>query len=80
MKIAWAVWPLLLLSNVPSVSSQTRWDVVNTLHIGGQGGWDCVFPNEQRCQAEQKGCFHLLKFDAARVVKASKYCFAKKRR
>jgi hypothetical protein len=38
-RITLAVWPLLLLAS-QSALAQTEWEVVNTFHIGGQGGWD----------------------------------------
>lgn len=42
-----AVWPLLLLAGCHSVLAQTEWEVVNTLHIGGEGGWDYLTVDPQ---------------------------------
>ena len=46
-RITSAVWPLLLLANCRSALAQTEWDVVNTFHIGGQGGWDYLTVDPQ---------------------------------
>jgi hypothetical protein len=42
-----AVWPLLLLASCQSALAQTEWEVVNTFHIGGIGGWDYLTVDPQ---------------------------------
>jgi DNA-binding beta-propeller fold protein YncE len=42
-----AVWPLVLLASCEPALGQTEWEVVNTFHIGGQGGWDYLTVDPQ---------------------------------
>jgi DNA-binding beta-propeller fold protein YncE len=46
-RITLAVWPLLLLASCRPALAQTEWEVVNTLHVGGQGGWDYLTVDPQ---------------------------------
>ena len=46
-RIPSAIWPLLLLASWLPALAQTEWEVVNTFHIGGQGGWDYLTVDPQ---------------------------------
>src|SRR5438105_794042 len=46
-RITSAVWSLLLLAGCQLALAQTEWEVVNTFHIGGQGGWDYLTVDPQ---------------------------------
>ena len=46
-RITLAVWPLLLLASCQSALAQAEWEVVNTFHIGGIGGWDYLTVDPQ---------------------------------
>ena len=46
-RITSALWFLLLLAGCQSALAQTEWEVVNTFHIGGQGGWDYLTVDPQ---------------------------------
>ncbi len=42
-----AIWPFLLLASCLPAVAQTQWEVVNTFHIGGPGGWDYLTVDPQ---------------------------------
>src|SRR5436305_4796973 len=57
-------WTLLVLSGPPPVLAQTKWKLVNTFNIGGQGGWDYLTVDPQTHRLYVPRTTHTLVIDA----------------
>jgi hypothetical protein len=63
-RITAAMWPLLVLASWHPALAQTQWEVVNTFHIGGQGGWDYLTVDPQTHMLYVPRTTHTMVIDA----------------
>src|ERR1700704_3451562 len=59
-----AMWPLLVLASCHPAPAQTPWEVVNTFHIGGPGGWDYLTGDSQNHTRYGPRTTHTMVIDA----------------